>query len=121
RLPSPRAPPPAIVVRERYPAYSAALGVPVPAVRAIPMGAENDGRPWRSYVGTWRQVTVSYPIVWPPAWGASPGETIWRGIRLAGTAGAVLFVFSLLLPHLSFAHSADQATRDLSAGAVLTA
>ena len=114
-------PPTAVVVRERYLAYGAALGVAVAAVRAIPMGAENDRRAWSSYGGTWRQVTVSYPIVWPPAWGASPGETIWRGIRLGGTAGAVLFVFSLLLPHLSFAHSADQATRDLSAGAVLAA
>src|SRR5205085_11912484 len=91
------------------------------AVRAIPMGAENDRRAWSSYGGSWRQVTVSYPTVWPPAWGASPGETIWRGIRLGGAAGVVPFVFSLLLPHLSFAHSADQATRDLSAGAVLAA
>src|SRR5205085_1785885 len=83
---------------ERYLAYGAALGAAVAAVRAIPMGAENDRRAWSSYGGSWRQVTVSYPTVWPPAWGASPGETIWRGIRLGGSAGIVLFVFSLLLP-----------------------
>ena len=114
-------PPTAVVVRERYLAYGAALGVAAAAVRAIPMGAENDRRAWSSYGGKWRQVTVSYPTMWPPAWGASPGETIWRGVRLTGAAAAVLYVFSLLLPRLSLAHSADQATRDLSAGGVLVA
>lgn len=114
-------PPTAVVVRERYLAFGAALGVAVAAVRAIPMGAENDHRAWSSYGGSWRQVTVSYPTIWPPAWGASPGETVWRGVRLGGAAAAVLYVFSLLLPRLSLAHSADQATRDLSAGAVLVA
>jgi len=46
---------------------------------------------------------------------------LWRGIRLGGVSAIVLYVFSLLLPNLSFAHSSDQATRDLSAGAVLVA
>ena len=114
-------PPTAVAVRERYLAYGAALGVAAAAVRAIPMGAEDDHRAWSSYGGKWRQVTVSYPTVWPPAWGASPGETIWRGVRLGGPAAAILYVFSLLLPRLSLAHSVDQATRDLSAGAVLVA
>lgn len=114
-------PPTAVAVRERYLAYGAALGVAAAAVRAIPMGAESDRRAWSSYGGRWRQLTVSYPKVWPPAWGASPGETIWRGLRLGGGAAVVLYVFSLFLPHLSFARTADQATRDLSAGAVLVA
>lgn len=114
-------PPTAVAVRERYLAYGAALGVAAAAVRAIPMGAENDHRAWSSYGGRWRQVTVSYPKMWPPAWGASAGETIWRGIRLGGVSAIVLYGFSLLLPHLSFAHGSDQATRDLSAIAVLVA
>ena len=114
-------PPTAVVVRERYLAYGAALGVAAAAVRAIPMGAENDHRAWSSYRGQWRQVTVSYPTIWPPAWGASPGETIWRGIRLAGISAVVLYAFSLVMSDLTFAHKADQTLRQGSAIAVLIA
>jgi len=112
-------PPTAVVVRERYLAYGAALGVAAAAVRAIPMGSESDRRAWSSYGGQWRQVSVSYPKMWPPAYGASPGESIWRGIRLGGVAAVFLWVFAQLLPHLSFTQRADQLTRDLSAVAVL--
>jgi hypothetical protein len=114
-------PPTAVATRERFLAYGAALGVAAAAVRAIPMGSESDRRAWSSYGGRWRQVTVTYPRMWPPAYGASPGESIWRGIRLGGVAGAFLFGFALLLPHLAFTQKADQATRDLSAVAVLAA
>jgi len=114
-------PPTAVVVRERYLAYGAALGAAAAAVRAMPMGAENDHRAWSSYGGRWRQVTVSYPTIWPPAWGASPGETIWRGIRLGVPAAVALYVFSLLMPSLSFAQSSEQPIRDGSAIAVLIA
>ena len=114
-------PPTAVVVRERYLAYGAALGVAAAAVRAIPMGAENDHRAWSSYGGKWRQVNVSYPRIWPPAWGASTGETIWRGLRLTGIAAVALFAFSLVLPDLTFAHSADQTLRQGSAIALLIA
>ena len=114
-------PPTAVVVRERYLAYGAALGVAAAAVRAMPMGSESDSRAWSSYGGHWRQVSVSYPKVWPPAYGASPGESIWRGIRLGSVAAVYLWVFAQLLPHLSFTQRADQLTRDLSAVAVLGA
>src|SRR5207302_8060732 len=87
-------PPTAVVVRERYLAYGAALGVAAAAVRAIPMGSESDSRAWSSYGGQWRQVSVSYPKVWPPAYGASPGESIWRGVRLGGAAAVFLWVFA---------------------------
>ena len=114
-------PPTAVTVRERYLAYGAALGVAAAAVRAIPMGSESDRRAWSSYGGRWRQVMVSYPRMWPPAYGASPGESIWRGLRLGAISGAFLFGFALLLPHLAFTQRADQLTRDLSAAAVLVA
>jgi len=117
----PTLPPTAVVVRERYLAYGAALGVAAGAVRAIPMGAENDHRAWSSYGGRWRQVTVSYPRVWPPAYGASPGETIWRGITIGGVSALVLFGFYKLMPSLTFAQSSEQALRDGSAIAVLIA
>ncbi|TME09274.1 MAG: DUF2207 domain-containing protein [Chloroflexi bacterium] len=114
-------PPTAVVVRERYLAYGAALGVAAAAVRAMPMGSESDSRAWSSYGGHWRQVSVSYPKVWPPAYGASPGESIWRGVRLGSVAAVYLWVFAQLLPHLLFTQRADQLTRDLSAVAVLGA
>jgi hypothetical protein len=114
-------PPTAVAVRERYLAYGAALGVAAAAVRGIPMGAESDHRAWSSYGGRWRQVTVSYPTMWPPAWGASPGQTIWRGIRLSAVSGAVLFGFSLLMPSLTFAQTSEQTLRQGSAIAVLFA
>jgi hypothetical protein len=114
-------PPTAVVLRERYLAYGAALGVAAAAVRAIPMGAESDHRAWSSYTGTWRQVRVSYPRWWPPAYGASPGETIWRGIRVGGVSALVLFGFYKLMPSLTFAQSSEQVLRDGSAIAVLIA
>ena len=114
-------PPTAVAVRDRYMAYGAALGVAAAAVRAVPMGAENDRRAWSSYGGRWRQVTVSYPRGWPPAYGASPGETLWRGLRFAGIAALVLFAFYKVMPSLTFAQSSEQGVRDGSAIAVVIA
>jgi len=90
-------------------------------VRAIPMGAESDRRAWSSVGGHWRQVRVSYPRMWPPAYGASPRETLWRGVRIAGISALVLFGFYKLMPSLTFAHSSEQSLRDGSAIAVLLA
>jgi hypothetical protein len=112
-------PPTAVAVRERYLAYGAALGAAAAAVRAVPMGAENDKRAWSHYGGRWRQVTVYYPTWWPPAWGASPGDTFWRGIKLAAFGGFWLWVSSIILPHIGFGPRVDQLTRDISAGAVV--
>ena len=114
-------PPTAVAVRDRYMAYGAALGVAAAAVRAIPMGAESDRRAWSSVGGHWRQVRVSYPRMWPPAYGASPRETLWRGVRIAGISALVLFGFYKLMPSLTFAHSSEQSLRDGSAIAVLLA
>ena len=109
-------PPTAVVVRERYLAYGAALGVAAAAVRAIPMGAESDRWAWTRYGGEWRQVRVSYPRVWPPAWGYSPLAVGWNGI-LAGLFGVmVLWVMSLMLPSIDLAPGAVQVTRYVSLG-----
>ncbi len=113
-------PPTAVAVRERFLAYGAALGVASAAVRAIPMGTESDRRAWSSYGGRWRQVTVTYPRYWPPAYGASPGESIWRGVRLAALGIGGLVVYSLIAPRLPTTHT-DAVTRDLAVGAELVA
>lgn len=113
-------PPTAVAVRDRYIAYGAALGVAAAAVRAIPMGAESDRRAWSNVGGRWRQVTVSYPTVWPPAYGTSPGEAIWAGARTGGIAGLVLFLLWQVIPRLSIG-SSDRTERDITAGLLVVA
>jgi Predicted membrane protein (DUF2207) len=113
-------PPTAVRLRERFLAYGAALGVAAAAVRAIPMGSESDRRAWSSYGGRWRQVTVVYPRYWPPAYGASPGESVWRGLQLAAFGIGVVVVYALLASRLSPA-SADRLTRDVAVGLEIAA
>ena len=112
-------PPTAVVTRERYLAYGAALGVAAAAVRAIPMGAESDRWAWSHYGGQWRQVRVSYPNRWPPAWGSSPWQVGWTGILMTGFGGLVVWVTTQLLPSIEFGPSTDQTTRYISLGIVL--
>lgn len=67
----PTLPASAVVVRGRYLAYSAALGLAAAAVRDLPLGAEDDERAWTDYGGRWRQVRVVYPRL-RPGWGRRP-------------------------------------------------
>jgi predicted membrane protein DUF2207 len=112
-------PPTAVAVRERYLAYGAALGVAAAAVRAIPMGAESDRWAWTQYGGGWRQVRVSYPRVWPPAWGYSPRAVGWTGIQVGAFGAVVLWVSSLMLPSIELGPQADQVARWVSVGILL--
>ena len=60
-------PPAAVAIWDRYLGYGAAMGVATAAVRALPMGAEDENRAWSAYGGTWRVVEVNYPrarILW---------------------------------------------------------
>ncbi|HLQ61502.1 MAG TPA: hypothetical protein VK131_06540, partial [Candidatus Acidoferrales bacterium] len=77
-------PPTAVALRDRYLAYGAALGVAAAAVRAIPMGAENDRRAWTNYGGRWQQVAVTYPRGWPPGWGATPRGAAAAALKVGG-------------------------------------
>jgi hypothetical protein len=114
----PSLPPTAVVVRERYLAYGAALGVAAAAVRAIPMGAESDRWAWTQYGGEWRQVRVSYTNVLPLGWGNSPWRVAWAGIRIAALGVVLLSIATLLLPSIDFGSKADQVTRYFSIGVV---
>ena len=88
----PTLPPTGVAVWERYLAYGAALGLARAAVAELPMGAESDTRAWSSYGGTWHEVRVRYPFLWPPGWGSWPplGVALGLGGFLAG--GLVLFL-----------------------------
>ncbi len=83
-------PPTAVITWERLLPYGAALGVAAAAVRAIPMGAEDDHRAWSPAGGRWRQVHVSYPRFRSPGWGSSPWLIIFLSlVRFAAAAGLV--------------------------------
>jgi hypothetical protein len=112
-------PPTAVAVRDRYLAYGAALGAAAAAVRAMPMGAESDRRAWTNYGGPWRQVTVSYPKHWPPAWGDSPRQDAGGALRWGAFGLFLLWLSSQLTSHLSFGPNTDALTRDLSIAIVL--
>jgi hypothetical protein len=76
-------PPAAVAVWDRYLAYGAALGVATAALRALPMGAEDDHRAWSSYGGRWRVVRVRYPRP-RLAWGRPPVVAFLVGLGVAG-------------------------------------
>jgi hypothetical protein len=111
-------PPTAVAVRDRYLAYGAALGVAAAAVRAIPMGAESDRWAWTNYGGGWRQVRVSYPERWPPAWGSSPWDIGWTGLWMTGIGGLAFWVSTQVLPGIDLGRDADSITRYVSLGVV---
>ena len=112
-------PPTAVVTRERYLAYGAALGVAAAAVRAIPMGAESDRWAWTHYGGQWRQVRVSYPNRWPPGWGSSPWQVGWAGLQMTAFGALVLWVTTQFLPSIEFGPGTGQAIRYFSVAVVL--
>jgi hypothetical protein len=78
---------------DRLLSYGAALGVASGASGPLPMGAESDTEAWSAYGGRWRRVRVSYPRVWPPAWGADP--LVAFAIGLAVFVASALFLYVL--------------------------
>ncbi|MDH6131888.1 hypothetical protein P3T37_001262 [Kitasatospora sp. MAA4] len=58
-------PPAAVTVWERYLAYGAALDVTVRINQLLDFGTGNPRRVWSGYGGTWREVRIRYPRVWP--------------------------------------------------------
>jgi hypothetical protein len=77
---------------DRLLAYGAALGVASGASRPLPMGAESDTRAWSAYGGGWRPVRITYPRVWPPAWGMEPLVALGAGLAVVAGSGLLLYV-----------------------------
>jgi hypothetical protein len=94
----PTLPASSVIVRGRYLAYCAAMGLAAGAVRVLPLGAEDDERAWSNYGGRWRQVRVRYPRL-RPGWGRRPWVALiaglvgvfvaWNVFRLGGGMRAV--------------------------------
>lgn len=112
-------PPTAVAVRDRYIAYGAALGAATAAVRAIPMGAESDRWAWTRYGGAWRQVRVSYPRLWPPAWGYSAGQAAWLALRVGAIGLFWFWLTSKIIPQVDLSAQSDQLGRALNLAVVL--
>jgi hypothetical protein len=111
----PDLPPAAVAIWDRYLAYAAAMGVARAAVRALPMGAEDDRWAWSSFGGRWRKVEVDYPnvaILWGrhplvaflfgllgavPAYGLARVLLAIRGDGAAGSSSWLDAVLSLLI------------------------
>lgn len=77
---------------DRLLAYGAALGVASGASSPLPMGTESDTEAWSAYGGRWRRVRISYPRVWPPAWGADPLVAFGVGLAVVVASGLFLYV-----------------------------
>jgi hypothetical protein len=77
---------------DRLLAYGAALGVASGASSPLPMGTESDTEAWSAYGGRWRRVRVSYPRLWPPAWGADPLVASGVGLAVVVASGIFLYV-----------------------------
>jgi hypothetical protein len=80
-----------VALWDRLLAYGAALGVASGASGPLPLGVESDTRAWSSHGGSWREVRVSYPRLWPPAWGRDPTRAL--AVSLALVLGLGLFVY----------------------------
>jgi hypothetical protein len=88
----PTLPPSSVAIWDRYLGYGAALGVATAALRALPMGAEDDHRAWSSYGGRWRVVKVRYPRL-GLVWGRSPLPALLIGLLVAVVGYGALRVF----------------------------
>jgi hypothetical protein len=76
---------------DRLLAYGAALGVARGASAPLPLRAEADTVAWSNHGGRWREITISYPKVWPPGWGAEPGSAFAVGLVAAGLGACWLY------------------------------
>jgi hypothetical protein len=87
-------PPDAVAVWDRYLAYAASLGTATAAVRAIPMGAEDERRAWSTFGGAWHQVRVRYPR-WRPGWGRHPVLAIVHALLTLAAGSSLLWLWRL--------------------------
>jgi hypothetical protein len=80
-----------VVLWDRLLAYGAALGVARGASGPLPLQSESDSVEWSNQGGRWREITISYPKLWPPGWGAEPSSALAVGVVAAAAAGYWLY------------------------------
>jgi len=89
-------PPTAVTIWERHMAYAAAFGAARTAIRAFPMGADEDHAAWTPRPDGWQRVRISYPWVWPPGWGARPELAALAGFGLMAMSFFPLRIASVI-------------------------
>jgi predicted membrane protein DUF2207 len=80
-----------VALWDRLLAYAAALGAASAAASPLPLGVESDTRAWSAYGGSWREIRIRYPRLWPPAWGKEPLAALPVGIAVAALGAIVLY------------------------------
>jgi len=103
-----------VALWDRLLAYGAALGVATGAIGPLPMGVESDTRAWSAFGGRWRPVRVSYPRLWPVAWGLNPLVAVVVDLGAVLVGAAALYGFGPLV-----LDAADGLAGALIAGAIL--
>lgn len=73
-------------------AYAAAFEIAEAAVRALPMGDEDDKNAWSPWGGRWHPVKVRYPVNFPPMWGKHPLVAAGLSIMTGGVGALVVLV-----------------------------
>lgn len=73
-------------------AYAAAFEIAEAAVRALPMGDEDDKNAWSPWGGRWHAVKVRYPVNYPPMWGKHPLVGVALSVLICGAGSLVLLV-----------------------------
>jgi hypothetical protein len=111
----PTLPASSVVVRGRYLAYCAALGLATGAVRDLPLGAEDDERAWSNYGGRWRQVRVRYPRL-RPGWGRRPWVALLAGLVGSYAGYVVLKAGGALRTHGSVYAEVNETVHGLGIG-----
>ncbi|RIK06695.1 MAG: hypothetical protein DCC49_11215 [Acidobacteria bacterium] len=86
--------PSGVAVWGRNLAYAAAFEIAESAVRALPMGDEDDKNAWSPWGGKWHPVKVRYPVRYPPMWGKHPLVAAGLSVLMGGAGAMVLLVGS---------------------------
>ena len=82
-------PPSAVAVWDRYLSYGDALGVTRVCATVLDLGLGNRRRVWSSFGGTWHQVRVRYPRLWP-RYGQRTRDLVGKGILALGAGYALI-------------------------------
>lgn len=110
--------PGAVEIWERYLAYAAAMGLANKAIRALPMGAEDDEKAWSAYGGDWREVRVAYPR-FRIIWGRSPLGAMFTAIIIGALGGGLIWLSLQVRDSLDTYAASDEVIHWIRIGTII--